>query len=301
MDFIRQLASKSAGVPIDLGDADFGPIDTKPNRIACITDLIVESAWTLTGTANDTNYVVDGHLAEVLNATTLRLKNGAELAAGVEGHFWFLQWLLARCAADDQDIAKSAQESGITQLRWPFTYRFDAERYFVPSRDVDLLQIKRGGTSDYAVGADVTTLLAAGDFRVAAPLPRYRQWVEFNPSTIDINLPAGRYHFIAIVNDRAANANLFDGGILLSGPNCEIPVEDGRVLNRRFAESFGLADFMYSAADDESAVLEDMFQIIYCPEPFSQRWEDGLVGPLKIKTNSGDPMTNRVYALRCIE
>lgn len=297
-----ELKSVAAGAAIEVGTDKLSALDEKPGLIGCMTDLVLDSAWSLKGPAGAAALVVQDHYVEVFNAFNSQLVEGRKWLEALDGHFLFLMWVLNRASSDDQDIAQNTAETGVVQVRIPQNFPWDLDEYSIPVDEIQNIKILQGGSSGMQTVTSVATkLYIKGRFK-AARSPKKRQWLMFDSTDTDTVLPAGgRYHFIAIVNDKGSNANMYDGGLSLTAENAGYSNVDGRVLNRLFAEQYNLADLMYSAADDESATLEDLLQIVYCPDKRSMRYDDGLRGRVKIHNHDTGLSAHKVIALRTMD
>jgi len=306
---LRKLGGVAlAGVTVERSDVDWRALISKNGMIAVLDEIVASHHWNLTATNGADDSVVYEHVAPVCTSLNLQDAVGnVELISGCDGGLVTVHHILSRMTTSDAIVTDNTQESGVTQcVLWQGTYPWDLEEYTMRVADLGAFSYVRGGASGFqTVTTDTCKLLVRGRYLSSLGEYRKRRWIKRAPQGDQAYLPPGRYHCIVIANDVAANGNLYDSGIEVTSPNFQVTREDGRHLQRCFERDY-CTNFNATVPDDSCAQaltlggLEDVLQPIYVPPPESIRWESGVLGPVTITKQTGDPAMN-VYALQCVE
>jgi len=309
-------AIQAQGIPLQLGYNDWDAIEQKPGRVAVLDELFLR--YNITYTEGNGNIIpLTYHiLSQECTSVQFQTRTGREILTGLDGEWLSLQHILSRENFADCRLAASGENVLSHKVPlWCGTYPFDLEEYPLAISDCGALQEVRAGAT---TGNDTFTTgnqqpIARGRYLQEAPTRR-REWFRvFDNDTV--HLPRGRYHAIHIVNPKAADANLYDLGLTVTGPDIAIQNVDGRDMQRAFLEDYGqnfigsfvageLATLQLNAvagvAGDAMPSVEDVIQPIYWGGEDSMVWESGVNGPISIRTDAADPAMS-VYCLRCVE
>ena len=310
--FMRRVnATFAVNTVIQLGMNDWDALENRTGRVTCVDALEERIQYNITeGNAADLLLTYEVLSREVTNIN-FQTREGKEIMTGLDGEFLTLQHILARMNFADVFLTASGATSGYHKVPiWIGTYPFDLDEYPIPVADMGAFQETRGGAARANNTWTTITkqILARGRFLREVP-KRRREWIMVKAAT-EAHLPRGRYHAIHIVNAKAASANLYDGGLTVTGPDISINGEDGRDLQRMFIEDY--ADHLYTGEalsdpivlpDDACAAtfgIEDIIQPIYWGGEDSIAWDSGVNGPITIRKDDSNDPDMTIFALRCV-
>ena len=301
--------TQAAAVALQLGMNDWDALEQKPGRVAVLDELFLRFTFDITEGGTAARYLTYETIANECTAVNFSTRTGREILTALDGEWLSLMHILSRRNLVDVIVEISAQDTGTHKVPiWAGTFAFDLEEYPLAVADAGAFQEQRGGAT--LTGSTINTLeqqpIARGRFLQQAPTRR-REWFRVYGDD-EVHLPRGRYHAIHILNPKGANANLYDLGLTVTGPDVAIQAVDGRDLQRAFMEDYaalrctGVAtvDNPHALMDSDVDFIENIIQPIYWGGPDSMVWESGINGPITIRTGAADPAM-AVYALRCVE
>jgi hypothetical protein len=311
--YLRRVGGTEAqGVTLQRGANDWDAFEAKANKVAVCDELDIRFQYNYTEANANTLKLTYQILSREMTSLTFKTRSGREILTGLDGEFITLMHLLSRKSFADITITASGATAGYHKFPlWVGTFPFDLEEYPLVVADMGMLQETRGGAT---IGNDTFTtglqqLLGRGRFLSEAP-KRRREWFMVQDAT-EAHIPRGRYHALHIVNAKADNANLYDGGLTVTGPDIAINNEDGRDLQRLFIEDYCYHEYTGEALNDPVALpddacagtfdITDIIQPIYWGGEDSMSWESGVHGPITIRKDDTNDPDMVVYCLRCVE